>query len=501
MQVGGLQITRERKTTRTNRRTAIVDIGSNSIRLVVYQGPARVPAILFNEKVMAGLGKELATTGSIAADSMVLAERALERFHRLCLQMEVDSIECFATAAVRDASNGKELLKAAAKIGFDTKVLGGEEEAELAGLGVISAIPMASGIVGDLGGGSLELALIDKGKVLERQSFPLGVLRVAELRSKGNDQLKRQVRKMLKKTGWDENAQGLPFYLVGGSWRSLARLDMFDSGYPLPVIHHYEMQPQRARRLVSQLARLNKAKLKAVPGLSTSRIPTLADAAWLLSFIVRYLGSSTMIVSAYGVREGLLFQNVSLADSKRDPLLLATEESGAAQARFPANSKLLGKWIAPIFSEDPQEWQRIRQAACNLGDVAWRANPNFRAERGLVMGLHGNWVGITGAERELLGQALFTSFGGGSDIFPGGGKLASEKATQRAICWGLAMRLGQRLSGGTRNPLEQTQLRKIDGRLEIIMAADMRDLYGDAVAKRHVQLANRLGLEPILATG
>ncbi|MEP3226473.1 MAG: Ppx/GppA family phosphatase [Parasphingorhabdus sp.] len=483
---------------RTNSRTAIIDIGSNSIRLVVYQGAARVPAILFNEKVMAGLGKELAATGAIAEDSMAMAEMALQRFYRLCSQMEVDSIECFATSAVRDASNGAELLELAGKIGFETKVLNGEEEAELAGLGVLSAIPQANGIVGDLGGGSLELALVGNGRVSERHSFPLGVLRVADLRTKGKDKLKRQVRKMLKKTGWDQKAQDLPFYLVGGSWRSLARLDMFDSGYPLPVIHHYEMQPQRARRLVRQLASMNKAKLKAVPGLSTSRIPTLDDAAWLLSFVVRYLGSSTMIVSAYGVREGLLFQNVSKSESKRDPLLLATEESGAAQARFPANSKLLGKWIAPIFAEDPAEWQRIRQAACNLGDVAWRANPNFRAERGLVMGLHGNWIGINGAERELLGQALFTSFGGGNNIFPGGGKLASDKATQRAICWGLAMRLGQRLSGGTRNPLEQTQLRKIDGRLEIVMAADLRDLYGDAVSKRHIQLAAMLDLEPLL---
>lgn len=500
MQVGGLQITRERKNLHASRRTAIVDIGSNSIRLVVYQGAARVPAILFNEKVMAGLGKELTTSGAIAEDSMALAIQALQRFRRLCIEMEVDSIKCFATAAVRDATNAKDLLQAATKIGFDTQVLNGEEEAELAGLGVLSAIPEANGIVGDLGGGSLELALIKDRKVLDRYSFPLGVLRVADLRRKDKDKLKRQISKMLKKTGWDKTAQGLPFYLVGGSWRSLARLDMFDSGYPLPVIHHYEMQPQRARRLVSQLARMDKAKLKAVPGLSSSRIPTLNDAAWLLSYIIRYLNSSTMIVSAYGVREGLLFKNVSKADSKRDPLLLATEISGAAQARFPANSKLLDKWIAPIFSDDTPEQERIRQAACNLGDVAWRANPNFRAERGLVMGLHGNWVGITGAERELLGQALYTSFGGGNNIFPGGGVLASEKATQRAICWGLAMRLGQRISGGTRNPLEQTRLNKTGGRLEIIMATDLRDLYGDAVAKRHVQLANMLDLEAVLVT-
>lgn len=484
----------------SERRTAIIDIGSNSIRLVVYQGPVRVPAILFNEKVMAGLGKELTTTGMIAEDSMQLATAALKRFYRLCQEMKVDAIESFATAAVRDASNGKDLLKIASKIGIETAVLDGEEEAELAGLGVISAIPEADGVVGDLGGGSLELARVKNGKIWEKHSFPLGVLRVVELRAKGTDKLKRQVRKMLKKMGWVKDAKGLPFYLVGGSWRSLARVDMHTTGYPLPVIHHYEMQPHRARRLVSKLAHLNKAKLKEVPGLSTSRISTLDDAAWLLAFLVRYLDSSEMIVSAYGVREGMLFHCVEEKETKRDPLLLATESSGASQARFPANSKLLGKWIADVFSDDPKDWRRIRQAACNLGDVAWRANPNFRAERGLVMGLHGNWVGITGAEREMLGQALFTSFGGGNTVFPGGGELAGEKATHRAIVWGLAMRLAQRLSGGTRKPLEQSSLRKSNGKLELRLPGEMTNLYGLAVEKRHIQLASMLELEAKLVT-
>lgn len=489
-------------TTQVDQCTAIIDIGSNSIRLVVYQGPARVPAILFNEKVMAGLGRELATTGAIATESLQIAKSALQRFYRLCQEMNVDVIESFATSAVRDASNGKELIKIASKIGLEVTVLEGEEEAYLAGLGVVSAIPSADGIVGDLGGGSLELARIRDGEILETHSFPLGVLRVRELRAKGKDKLKRNVRKMLKKLGWDKKAQGLPLYLVGGSWRSLARVDMHTTGYPLPVIHHYEMEPHRARRLVSKLANLNRAKLKEVPGLSTSRIPTLNDAAWLLSFLVRYLDSSEMIVSAYGVREGMLFHRVTEQEAVRDPLLLATEESGTAQARFPANSKLLGKWIADIFSDDPKEWHRIRQAACNLGDVAWRANPNFRAERGLVMGLHGNWVGITGPEREMLGQALFTSFGGGSStVFPGGGKLVGEEATKRAIAWGLAMRLAQRLSGGTRKPLEDSSLCRVDGKLELRLPGSLAKLYGDSVEKRHVQLSEILGLEPLIIAG
>ena len=221
VQKGALSDSANARKKHGTKRTAIVDIGSNSIRLVVYQGPVRVPAILFNEKVMAGLGKELSTTGAIGKDSMALAVRGLKRFHRLCMEMEVDSIRSFATAAVRDASNGNELLKIARGIGYDVVVLQGEEEAESAALGVISGIPEAKGIVGDLGGGSLGLAMVDQGKVLERFSFPLGVLRVADLRAKGQGALKSQVRKMLKKPdGRNKDKNFLSIWSVdpGGRW-------------------------------------------------------------------------------------------------------------------------------------------------------------------------------------------------------------------------------------------------------------------------------------------
>jgi len=480
------------------KRTAIVDIGSNSVRLVVYRGPNRIPAILFNEKVMAGLGRELSTTGAIDAEAMATGLSGLRRFWQLCREMEVDRIYSFATAAVRDASNGGEFLSAAQAIGFKTTILQGEEEAELAALGVVSAIPGARGIVGDLGGGSLELAYVEEGQVQEKYSFPLGVLRIAQQRASDKRRLKRQIRKMLKETGWDKSRQNLPFYLVGGSWRSLARVDMFDSGYPLPMIHQYEMAPERARRLVRRLAQADRSKLKTVHGLSSSRIPTLPDAAWLLSFVVRYLNASRLIVSAYGVREGMLFKQLEAADRNFDPLILATQDTGAEQARFSANSKLLGRWIAPIFADDPDEWQRIRQAACNLGDVAWRANPDFRAERGLEMGLHGNWVAIDGPEREMLGQALYTSFGGGTKIFPGGGQLANEAATKQAICWGLAMRLGQRISAGTRHTLDASRLARNGENLELLLPKKLESLYGHAVERRHRQLAHMLNMNPIM---
>jgi exopolyphosphatase/guanosine-5'-triphosphate,3'-diphosphate pyrophosphatase len=194
------------------------------------------------------------------------------------------------------------------------------------------------------------------------------------------------------------------------------------------------------------------------------------------------------------VREGILFDALSDEERLADPLIAATREAGSAQARFPANSDLLGEWIAGVFAGDPPEWQRIRTAACHLGDVAWRANPNFRAERGLELGLHGNWVGISGAEREMLGQALFTSFGGGNSVFKGGGTLAGAEATQRAIAWGLAMRLGQRFSGGTRKPLENSRLFVKDDHLVLEINTNHAALYGETVARRHRQLSNMLGL-------
>ena len=218
-------------------RTGIIDIGSNSIRLVVYQGPERLPAILFNEKVMAGLGRGLAETGAIAASALDVAADALARFAAVAREMEVNRLRTVATAAVRDASNGKVLLNTARDLALEVELLSGEEEATAAGYGVLSAIPLADGIVGDLGGGSLELIRVHGGKVHERVSFPLGVLRIAALRAKGQGALQRYVAKALQEAGWLHKGHGLPLYLVGGSWRTLARLDMHLGQYPLPVIH------------------------------------------------------------------------------------------------------------------------------------------------------------------------------------------------------------------------------------------------------------------------
>jgi exopolyphosphatase/guanosine-5'-triphosphate,3'-diphosphate pyrophosphatase len=474
-------------------RTAIIDIGSNSIRLVVYQGPPRLPSILFNEKVLAGLGRSLAQSGAIDTQAMAVARTALQRFAGLAREMEVTRLRTVATAAVRDADNGAELVAVAEQAGLSVETLPGEMEAAAAGFGVLSGIPDADGIVGDLGGGSLELVRVRGGELHERASFPLGVLRIGALREKGL--LDKQVGALLQAAGWTGAGQGTPLYLVGGSWRSLARLDMVVTHYPLPVIHQYGMSSDTIARLRRTLAHVSKARLREIPGISGGRVPTLADAAALLAAVLRHLDSTQTIVSAYGLREGLLYDELSAEERALDPLVVAARDEGRVSGRFPEHGDLLDAWIAPLFADDDPRDARLRTAACHLADVGWRANPDFRAERGLEIALHGNWVGIDARGRAMLGQALWTGMGGAVTPPPPLTLLADEPSLRRAAAWGTAMRLGQRLSGGVAGPLARSSLRVEAGELVVTLPGDDAALYGETVQKRHKALSQVMGLK------
>ena len=482
-------------TARAHPRTGIIDIGSNSIRLVVYQGPKRLPSILFNEKVMAGLGRALAAKGAIDPEAMARAQVALARFAALAREMDVAALRTVATAAVRDAANGHELIDHARGLGLDVELLSGDEEALASGRGVLSGIPEADGIVGDLGGGSLELVRVADGAVGERASFPLGVLRIAAIRARGKGALERHVAGLLRKTGWAGTGAGRPFYLVGGSWRSLARLDMHLTGYPLPIVHHYAMPAATVTRLGRALAHLDKARLREVPDLSAARIPTLGDATALLATVLRQLGSTTTIVSAYGLREGLLYAALDAGTQREDPLIVATRNEGRRLGRFAEHGDLLDRWIAPLFADDTPDLARLRHVACLLADVGWHANPEFRAERGLDVALHGDWVAIDARGRALVAQALFTGLGGGAKSPRPLTDLASPAELRRAAIWGLAIRLGQRLSGGVAGPLERTRLGRKDGAVTLTLAGEDAAFYGETVERRHKALAAALGGE------
>ena len=241
------------------------------------------------------------------------------------------------------------------------------------------------------------------------------------------------------------------------------------TNYPLPILHSYTMDPARVGRIQTWLARVGKPQIRELQDISGSRVASLPDAADLLAGVTSRLRSSQLIVSAFGLREGLLYEDLSRHIAIQDPLLVAARVEGDSQGRFVGHGDAIERWIAPLFADDDERWRRIRFAACLLADVGWRANPDFRAERGLEIALHGNWVGIDAQERAVLGQALSANFGGGPHVAPMLEQLAPVERLARAVHWGLAMRLCQRLSGGVAEPLSRSSL-SVSGRHDYIAA-------------------------------
>lgn len=471
--------------------TGIIDIGSNSVRFVAYGGSARVPSTLFNEKVMAALGRGLAKDGRLDDDAMARTLQSLARFRQLAKEMGLKTLQTVATAAVRDASNGPEFLKEIKALGLKPRLLPGEEEAELSGLGVISAIPKANGIVADLGGGSLELIGVARGGAGEGVSLPLGVLRVAKDDVAG---LAKAIRAGVKGTRLATAARGHGLYLVGGSFRALALLDMKVQAHPLPIVHHHRIPEARIPDLRAIVETLPIEELKKLTGISASRVPTLPAALNVLQAMAEVLGPKRIIVSAFGLREGLLYRDLKSDVRAEDPLLAAALEVGERLGRFGDHGATLDAWMDPLFPDETPDQQRLRLAACLLGDIAWNAHPDYRADRAVDLATHGNWVGIDSHGRAVLGRALSVAFGGDS-YDPALGALLREGEEERLIAWGRAIRLAQRLSGGTEALLRKTSISFTPKRVVLTIPAKYAELYSDAVERRFVQLARALGRE------
>jgi len=473
----------------THQPAAIIDIGSNSVRLVVYAGPARIPAPIFNEKVLAGLGRGLGETGRLPPKGRDRALAALRRFRLLVDAMAVSRVQVLATAAVRDAEDGPEFVGAVDAIGFKCRVLSAAEEAELAGEGVLSGIPGADGTAGDLGGGSVEFVDISGQRTSGGISLPLGVLR---LDLEGEKETRKALGAGLSQSGLAERARGRPFYLVGGSWRALARIEMADSCYPLPIVHQHVIHPGRVRDLRKLLATADSAALAAIGG---ARLATAPVAAMLLDLIVEALEPSQLIVSSFGIREGLLFAALGAKQQALDPLVAAARDVGGGAHGFGELGDRLDQWLTPLFA-DPPESARLRHAACLLADAAWPANPAFRADRAIELALHGNWVGIDAPGRVMVAYALAASFGHDSLPSPDLSQLCTEAMLKRAHQWGLAIRLAQRLSGGVGTILERSRLTHDGGRLVLHLHRGEDALAGERVTRGLARLAKALEATP-----
>src|SRR5215468_858404 len=267
---------------------AVIDIGSNSVRLVVYEGLARAPTALFNEKALCGLGREVQTTGLLAADAVEQALAAIKRYRALCTTMGAKRILAIATAACRDAKNGPAFIKLAeAIIGTEIELLSGAREAELTALGVISGVHQADGVVGDLGGGSLELIDVHGTHARRGLTRPLGGLALADISAKSLKKAEKFVKKTLGELPMLKDCKDRTFYAVGGTWRALARLHMWQTGYPLHVMHGYAIRANEAKKFARLVHRVDVDTLSNIEVVTNARRPLLSYAALVLKHVLR----------------------------------------------------------------------------------------------------------------------------------------------------------------------------------------------------------------------
>jgi exopolyphosphatase / guanosine-5'-triphosphate,3'-diphosphate pyrophosphatase len=478
-------------------RRAVIDIGSNTIRLVVYGGPPRAPVPLFNEKVAAGLGRGVVAAGRIDAESMAAALKSLARFAALTRLMAPVELRVAATAAVRDAANGAEFLGQVRELGLEAELLSGEEEANAAGFGVISTNPAASGLVADLGGGSLELVRIDGGEVHERVSLPLGAMRVAAVRAGGTGKLRRLVGQLCAQHGWLGQVRGARLFLVGGAWRALARVHMAQAAWPLAVLDNYSFPAADARDLKAHVRSLGLAQLVAIPGVKTARAPQLDDAAALLAALTAVIEPEQVTVSAAGLREGLLFQALPPAQRRKDPLIEGLRNAIGAQLQRSGQDATLLAWSDSAFPGEPPEERRLRHAACLIAGTSWASNPEFRALDAEDLALHGSWLGLTHSDRAVIAMALHIGLGGDPDNPPALlAQLAAPERLERARRWGLALRLAQRIGAGAVLAVEALPLELAgDGALVLRLPRRAAALADAGVERRLARLALALERE------
>jgi exopolyphosphatase/guanosine-5'-triphosphate,3'-diphosphate pyrophosphatase len=396
---------------------SIVDIGSNSIRLVIYEGLTRAPTMLFNEKVMCGLGKGIEQTGNMDEGSVARALAALHRFKALSHQARAYTMYVLATAAAREAKNGPDFIhKAEMILGHKVRVLSGEEEARYSALGVVSGHDDADGIVGDLGGGSLELIDIKGNAIGRGLTTPLGGIRLSEHAGGSLAKAATYARKQVRNVAFLRAGAGRTFYAVGGTWRSLAKLHMELNRYPLHMIHDYRLAYGDVMSFLEAVIKNKDQKEPAYQAVSRARRALLPFGAVAMREVLAAMKPAYVSFSVQGVREGYLYSLLPEAIRHQDPLLSAAGELAVLRARSPEHARELASWtglMLPLFGiQETVEESRYRQAACLLADISWRAHPDYRGPQALNLIAHSAFVGITHPGRAYIALANYYRFEG-----------------------------------------------------------------------------------------
>ena len=480
---------------------AIVDIGSNSVRLVAYETLSRSLVPIFNEKVLCGLGKGVATSGLLAPEAMDRALASLRCFKILCRNMGVSDVHVLATAATRDARNGRDFLRTAeTAIGARIELIGGSREAELSALGVASSFHKADGIVGDLGGGSLELIEVKKLKFGHGVSVPLGGLALADASKNSPKRAQKIAREFIAGCAPVKALKGRTFYAVGGTWRALAKLHMRQRNYPLNVMHGYVIPAAEAGAFANLVERVDAEALSSIAAVSSARRPLLSYGAVVLDEIIRQGKPREIVISAQGVREGLLFERLTREQQEQDPLLAAAHQLNDLRSRSPAHGADLCGWTDAFLKsthlEETADDRRLRHAACLLADIAWRAHPDYRSDQALNMIANGTFVGVDHPGRGYLALAVtYRHISVEEDVSPQLRGLVSARLLDRARILGAAMRVAYLISAAMADVLPRTSLRCVKTKLVLTLPPELADLASERLMSRLKQLARLIGRE------
>jgi len=491
-----------KKARRRDPSVAVIDIGSNSVRLVVYESLARSLVTVFNEKALCGLGREVQSTGLLAKDAVDKALTALKRFRALIRVMKVGRVFAIATAACRDAKNGPDFIAAAERIcGVDIEILSGPREAKLSALGVISGVHKPDGIVGDLGGGSLELIDVHGNAVRTGVTLPLGSLALQDASQKSLKRAERIAQQLLSEAGPLKAARGRAFYAVGGTWRALARIHIAQSGYSLKVMHGYTITAADALRFARRLRALAVVdQLADIELVADARRPLLSYAALVLEYVIRIAKPKTIVFSTFGVREGLLYEQLASAVRAEDGLICAAQNLNRLLSRSARHAEELIEWTDRLFRvakvRETDDDRRLRRAACLMSDVGWRVHPDHRGEQTLSLITNGNFGNVSHQERAFMALSVFYRYAGFSEQNEPPSyvrELVTDAMDERARLLGAAFRVAHLISAARPGVLPATHFRSEGRKLMLVFEHRLVDLVADRVGSRFKQLARMVG--------
>jgi len=481
---------------------AVIDIGSNSVRLVVYEQMSRSLVSIFNEKTLCGLGREVQSTGLLAPDAVAKALTSLKRFRALCKVQKVGRVHAIATAACRDATNGPDFIAKAERIcGVKIEILSGPREAKLSALGVVSGIHKPDGIVGDLGGGSLELIDVRGNSVRSGITLPLGTLALQDLSHKSLKRAERITRNELSDINQLKAGRGRSFYAVGGTWRALARIHIIQSGYPLGVMHGYSLPAADALDFTRRLRRLAAANMLAkIEAVADARRPLLTYAALVLEYIIRVARPKTIVFSTFGVREGLLYSMLPDAERAMDGFLCGAQSLNELLSRSARHAQELIGWtdrlVRVVGLRESDEDRRLRHAACLLSDIGWRVHPDHRGEQTLSLITNGNFGSVSHQGRVFVALSVFFRYAGLSEENQppvAMQDLVTPTQLERARVLGAAFRVAHLISAARPGVLPATHFRSRGRKLMLVFEHKMVDLVADRVGSRFRQLARLVG--------